>query len=113
MARLTGSAGVSEQGKGTGWVARKPERSRLCPYGKLARSTGLNNAPGPMSRLGEHPERACEHETPRHVESRSEDISRRICTAGGRSGFIVLTKAGNWAHRDPLEGREPPRVKTH
>jgi hypothetical protein len=47
------------------------------------------------------------------MESRGEDISRRIRTAGSRSGFIVLTKAGNWACQDPLEGREPSRVKTH
>ncbi|MGY3573044.1 hypothetical protein ACVMB1_000248 [Bradyrhizobium sp. USDA 4504] len=51
MARLTGSAGVSEQGKGTGWDTRKPERSRLCPHGKPARSTGHNNAPGLMTDL--------------------------------------------------------------
>lgn len=69
MARLTGSAGVSEQGKGTGWVAKKPERSRLCPHGKPARRTGLNNAPGPMSRRGEHRERACEHEVTGHAVS--------------------------------------------
>ncbi|MGY3600410.1 hypothetical protein ACVIGB_008459 [Bradyrhizobium sp. USDA 4341] len=51
MVRLTGSAGVSEQGKGTGWATRKPERSRLCPHGKPARSTGHNNAPGLMTDL--------------------------------------------------------------
>lgn len=113
MARLTGSAGVSEQGKGTGWATRKPERSRLCPHGKPARSTGHNNAPGLMTDLASHRERAREHETPRHVESRGEDISRRMRAVGSRSGFVVPRKAGNWAHRDPLEGREPPRVKTH
>jgi len=43
----------------------------------------------PDDRLGEHWERMREHEAPRHMESRSEDISRRICTAGSRSGFIV------------------------
>jgi len=51
MARLIGSAGISEQGKGTGWVTRKPERSRLCPHGKPARSTGLSNVPGLMNDL--------------------------------------------------------------
>lgn len=45
------SAGVSDQGKGAGWVTRKPERSRWCPHGKPARSAGVNNAPGPMSGL--------------------------------------------------------------
>src|SRR6516225_2657499 len=31
----------------------------------------------------------------------------------GASSDPTLTKAGNWAHQDPLEGREPSRVKTH
>jgi hypothetical protein len=26
-------------------------------------------------------------------------------TAGWRSGFMIPGKPGNWAHRDPLEGR--------
>jgi len=28
---------------------------------------------------------------------------------GCRSVFIVPAKSGNWAHRDPMEGREAPR----
>ena len=46
MARLTGSAGVSEQGKGTGWVARKPERFPLVPIWKA----GAEHRPQQRSR---------------------------------------------------------------
>jgi hypothetical protein len=48
MVRPTDSAGVLEQGRGTGWVARKPERSRLCPRGAAGEEHRPNKAPGPM-----------------------------------------------------------------
>ena len=52
MARNTGSAGVSEQGKGTGGVTRKPERSRLCPHeSSRLGAPAENNAPGLMTDL--------------------------------------------------------------
>lgn len=62
MARLTGSAGVSEQGKGTGWATRKPERSRLCPHGKAGTEHRPQQRSRPDDRLDEHRERAREHE---------------------------------------------------
>jgi hypothetical protein len=114
MARKTGSAGVSDQGKGTGGVTREPERSRLCPHESNRHAERrVNNAPGLMTDLANVRSADGEHETPRHAESRGEAISRRTCAAGSRSGFIVPRKAGNRAHLDPLEGREPSRVKVH
>ena len=35
------------------------------------------------------------------------------CAAGSRSALIVPAKSGNWAHRDPAEGRGAPRGGNH
>jgi hypothetical protein len=52
MARKTGSAGVSDQGKGMGGVTREPERSRLCPHESNRHAERrVNNAPGLMTDL--------------------------------------------------------------
>ena len=72
LVRLTGSAGVSEQGKGTGWVTRKPERSRSRPYAKPAREHRPEQRSRPDERLGEHRER-----TPRTRSTKACGIPRR------------------------------------
>jgi len=62
---LAGSAGVLEQGKGMGRIARKPERSRSRPRAQQAgsRNTGWSTVPGLASVLRARQERLGEHET--------------------------------------------------
>jgi hypothetical protein len=49
---MTDSVGVLERGKGAGWVAWEPERSRPCPCeGTRITEHRLNNAPGPTIAL--------------------------------------------------------------
>ena len=74
---LVGSAGVLEQGKGTGWIAREPVISRARPRvqhaGKGARR--LTKRPGLLSDLHAHRERFGEHEREEgHVEPGTESI---------------------------------------
>lgn len=51
MARNTGSAGVSEQGKCVGGVTRKPERC-FCPHETTGHGVPVEQRSRPYDRLG-------------------------------------------------------------
>ncbi len=113
-ARNTGSGGVLEQGRAAGRAAREPERSRPCPYAER-RKVGVpaeqRSRPGAaLTALGA---RKRARNLRGRTDSGGEDISQRTHMAGSRSGFIVPRMTGNRARRDPAEGRETPRMKTH
>src|ERR1700730_12616984 len=58
-----GSAGVLEQGKAIGWIAKEPVRSRSRPQAAVPeRDRRLNNGPGLVSALHAYQERLGEHE---------------------------------------------------
>jgi hypothetical protein len=81
------SAGVLEQGKGMGWVAREPERSRSRPLAQHAGLWGrrLTNDPGLTSVLHARQERFGDHEhEEERVEPATETIRDQEC-AGGKS----------------------------
>jgi hypothetical protein len=75
MVRNTGSAGVFEQGKGTGRVTRKPERSCLCPREITGYGAPVEQRSRPGARLGGDGSAKAITNDRGHAETRGEDIS--------------------------------------
>src|SRR5271165_1966186 len=94
-----------------GRIAWEPVRSRLRP----SESVPANGRPadqmpgldGSSNHPGAPPRRARRRRIARTPEAKQ--ISDRGCAGGSRSAFIIPLTAGNWAHRDPREGRGAPR----
>ncbi len=75
MARNTGSAGVSEQGKGMGGVTRKPERSCFCPHETTGHGAPVEQRSRPDDRLGGIGSAKASTNSQGHAESGGEAIS--------------------------------------
>src|SRR4051812_25528875 len=71
------------------------------------RASGGPNGPGPGG-SSIRPGAPRRTRTRRTARSPAANQKRTGCGVGSRSAFIVLTTAGNRAHRDPSEGREAP-----
>src|SRR5208337_4063073 len=95
-----------------GWIAWEPARSRLRPSESVpANGRPADQMPWPGWVL--QPSGSAAKASTKSGGSRGPRKRNRQATgdaqAGSRSAFIVPLTAGNWAHRDPREGRGAPR----
>src|SRR5208283_1448965 len=109
---MVGPAGVLDRGKGMGWIAWEPVRSRSRPRESApANGRPADQAPWPGWVL--QPSGSAAKASTKSGGSRGPRKRNRQATgdaqAGSRSAFIRPLTAGNWAHRDPREGRGAPR----
>lgn len=102
-----GSQSRAKAREGSPGNLRGPVVARTEKPGTLERR--VNKAPGPAVGSNIAGSATANTNDRARTEPRGEDISRRACAAGRRSGFIVPQRAGNRARRDPSEGRGPPR----
>ena len=78
-----GSAGVLEQGKGLGWVAREPVRSRARPCANGRRgATRRTKEPRPGCGPCRAGSAVASTKAGEHVEPATENIRERVCVSG-------------------------------
>src|SRR5262249_458174 len=94
-----------ERGKGTGWIAWKPGRSRSRPRASApAMGRRLNNDPGLKGPSGRSGAQAARHEPRRTAWTlEAKEISDRGCVAGRRSTPMEPSTAGKGTQGDRIE----------